>query len=170
MKMDGTSNSYYRHLTLNMVLIVIGVSLTPLILTAAVLLSQFHRSYHSKVLAHMGELVEKHSRHIDTFLTDRLSEIRVLARTPRLQELADQDFLRQKLTLFREEYGGVVVDLGLIDSAGIQRTYAGPFNLKGADYAQARWFKEASRGEHYISDFFTGLRGSPHFIVAVSWR
>ena len=97
--MDGTSNSYYRHLTLNMVLIVIGVSLTPLILTAAVLLSQFHRSYHSKVLAHMGELVEKHSRHIDTFLTDRLSEIRVLARTPRLQELADQDFLRQKLTL-----------------------------------------------------------------------
>ncbi len=81
-------------------------------------------------------------------------------------------FLTKKLAILREEYGGVFVDLGLIDPNGVQQAYSGPFNLAKADYADAVWFSETQQSQYYISDVFTGLRGSPHFIVAVKipWK
>jgi len=157
----------YRVLTRNMVLLVVGVALAPLILTGIVLLSQFQEAYRAKVIDHLAELVQKHSQNIDGFLTDRLANIRVVARSYSVEMLADGQFLRRNLALLREENGGVFVDLGLIDSQGIQQAYAGPFNLAGVNYAEANWFRKARQGEHFISDVFTGLRGTPHFIVAV---
>ncbi len=165
--MSDQNGRYYRLLTRNMVLIVVGVALAPLILTGVVLLSQFQDAYHQKIIAHLGELVQKHSQNIDGFLTDRLGDIRVLARSYSRDQLTGEHSLRRDLELLREEHGGVFVDLGLVDAQGIQRAYAGPFNLLGADYAHAGWFRQARQGEHFISDVFTGLRGTPHFIVAV---
>jgi two-component system NtrC family sensor kinase len=66
----------------------------------------------------------------------------------------------------REEYHGAFVDLGLVTSEGVQIAYAGPFNLELVNYSESEWFVGASRQETYISDVFTGLRGTPHFIVA----
>ena len=60
------------------------------------------------------------------------------------------------------------VDIGLVNSEGVQIAYAGPFNLTMADYASARWFQEARLREHYVSDVFAGLRGTPHFIVTAA--
>ncbi len=175
--MSGDNNhnqKYYRRLANRMILIVVIVSFAPLLLTGGIILERFSAAYHQKVLEHAGELLQKHSQNIDRFLTDRLGNIRVLARSYNLDELgtmafADQDpsFLNRKLKLLREEYGGVYVDLGLVNEQGIQVSYAGPFNLANANYAEASWFKEAMSSEHYISDVFTGLRGAPHFIVAV---
>jgi two-component system NtrC family sensor kinase len=69
--------------------------------------------------------------------------------------------------LLQEEYGFAFVDLGLIDENGLQVSYAGPFELQGADYRDSEWFQEAFRRDSYISDVFLGLRDQPHFIVAV---
>ena len=153
-----------------MTLIIMAVSFISLMLTGGIILERFSSAYHEKVLEHLGELVQKHSRSIDRFLTDRLGDIRVLARSYDQVDLAKPGFLRRKLSLLREEYGGVYVDLGLVDSNGIQLLYAGPFNLARAKYAEAEWFKKTIHSEHFISDVFTGLRGSPHFIVAVKQR
>ena len=158
---------HYRALTLNMVLFVVGVSVIPLLLTGLLTLSQFSETYGTKVREHLRELVQKHSQNIDSFLNSRLGEIKVLARSDSLDQLSDQTFLTEKLALFREEYGGVFVDLGVVRQDGSQVAYAGPFNLLGADYAGAHWFKEALKYDYYISDVFAGLRGTPHFIIAV---
>ena len=168
---DGNPN-YYRRLSRNIALVMVGVSLIPLVLIGGVLLRHFGDSYHQKVHAYLDELIQKHSQNIDGFLTARLADIRVMARSNNPDRLRDGDFLGSKLNLLREEYGGVYVDLGLIDSEGIQVAYAGPFNLVRANYAEADWFKKSLKSEHFISDVFTGLRGSPHFIVAVKqlWR
>ncbi len=159
--------AYYRTLTRNLVLFVVVVSLLPLFLTGAIILYQFKQAYQTKVEENLEVLLNKHRRTIDAFLVDRLADIRVLARTYTVPELAQPAFLKAKLTLLREEYSGVYVDLGLVDAEGAQVAYAGPFNLTGANYAGAQWFKRAIKSEHYISNVFAGLRGSPHFNVAV---
>jgi len=157
----------YRVLTRNLILLVVVISLLPLMLTGAIILHEFQVAYKAKVYDHLSELVQKHSQNIDIFLNDRLGDIRVLARSSDISQLTSQEYLRNKLQLLREEYGGAFVDLGVVNEQGIQLAYAGPFNLAMADYSQAQWFKHTLNSEHYISDVFEGLRGTPHFIVAV---
>ena len=103
----------------------------PLLLIGFIIIQQFGAAYRTKITDHLTVLVRKHSRTIDSFLTDRLGDIRVLARSHPVEQLADQAFLTQKLAILREEYGGVFVDLGLIDPEGVQQAYSGPFKLAG---------------------------------------
>lgn len=165
-----TGKSFYRPLRRNIILAIFTVTLVPLLLSYGVLLYHFQDSYREKVIAHLHELMLKHVQAIDSFLADRLADIRVLSRANDPAVLADESFLRTQLNLLREEFAGKFVDLGLVNSEGIQVSYAGPYNLTGADYSKALWFRQASKNTHYISDVFSGLRGSPHFIVAVRMR
>ena len=161
------NGGYYRSLTRNMILTVIVVSLSPLILISILIGYQFHTSYQDKVLDHLQEIVRKHEQNIDSFLNERLANVAMLVRVHSLKRLSSEAFLKEALSLFREEYGGVFVDLGLVDEHGVQVAYAGPFELKRANYADAEWFKRAIRSPFYISDVFLGLRGLPHFIITV---
>jgi two-component system NtrC family sensor kinase len=158
---------YYRSLRRKMLLLVIAVSFTPLILISATFLYQFHVSYQEKVLAHLEEVVAKHAQNIDSFLSERLADIAVMARTFPLDQLSDESFLRRKLAILQRERDGAYVDLGLVNAQGVQIAYAGTFPLGSANYSGADWFKKAIESKYFISDVFLGIRGSPHFIVAV---
>ncbi len=158
---------YYHSLTRNMLLTVIIVSFTPMILVGGIILYQFQTSYHEKVHAHLEELVQKHKQNIDSFLQEKLGDIRFLADNFNFEELRDESFLRDKLESLQKEFGLVFVDLGVISENGIQIAYAGPFKLGKALYSQADWFQKAMKSKYFISDVFLGLRGLPHFIVAV---
>ena len=59
------------------------------------------------------------------------------------------------------------VDLGVIGMDGRHVSYAGPFNLKDANYAESLWFTEVMRKNIYVSDVFLGFRHVPHIIIAV---
>ena len=161
------NGGYYRSLTRNMILSVIVISLSPLILFSILIGYQFHTSYQNKVLDHLQEIVRKHKQNIDSFLNERLANVAMLVRVHTLKRLSSEAFLKEALSLFREEYGGVFVDLGLVDERGVQVAYAGPFELKRANYANSEWFKRAFQSPFYISDVFLGLRGLPHFIITV---
>ncbi len=151
-----------------MVLTVMLVAGIPLLLIGLLVIQQFGDAYRTKITDHLTLLMRKHSRTVDGFLADRVGDIRVLARSHSIEQLTDQDFLTRKLAILREEYGGFFVDLGLIDPQGIQQVYSGPFHLAKADYAGAPWFSEIKRRQYAISDVFSGLRDSPHFIVAAT--
>jgi two-component system NtrC family sensor kinase len=161
------SNAYYKHLHRRLVMIVVLVSFAPMILAIGVILDQFRISYREKIHAHLEELVLKHKQGIDTFLTEKLGDIRFVADAFDCDQLSDPTFLKDMLMLLRQEYGGVFEDLGLIDGSGRQVAYAGPYLLTEADYSQADWFRKAIAAPYFISDVFLGLRGTPHFIVAV---
>lgn len=158
---------YYKSLTRKMILTVIIVSFTPLILVSGAILFQFHVSYHEKVAAHLEELVQKHKQNIDYFLNEKLGDIRFLAQCPQCEDLHEESFLEQQLATLQQELDPVFVDIGLVDEKGQQIAYAGPFQLREAQYSEAEWFKKAIQSEYFISDVFLGLRGLPHFIVAV---
>jgi two-component system NtrC family sensor kinase len=161
---------YYTSLTRNMTLIVILVSFTPLILIAGLIGYYFETSYRQKVMEHLHELVEKHQQLINSFLDEKLSDIKILADSYTYDELTDETFLQNKLVILQNAYSGVFVDLGVVNSAGVQISYAGSLKLLNADYSKAEWFREAIKRDYYLTDVFLGLRGTLHFIISVKKR
>ena len=162
----------YSSLVINRILTVVIVSVIPMILACGIILYQFQASYHEKVLAHLVTLVKKHKLNIDSFLKEKLGGIRVLARTFDFEKMNDEAFLQDRLADLQYGFGPVFADLGVINRQGIQVAYAGPFKLGKAQYLETDWFQNAMKSEYVISDVFLGLRGLPHFIVAVreNWR
>ncbi len=167
-----TNDNYYNTLMRRMVLTIFFVSLTPLFLVSGIILYQFHISYQEKVYDHLKELVQKHKQNIDNFLKERLADICFMVDTVEFESLSDESFLKNRLELLQKSYGPIFVDLGLVNSQGVQVAYAGPFRLEKANYCDADWFKQAIKTRFFISDVFLGLRGLPHFIVAVrkNWK
>jgi two-component system NtrC family sensor kinase len=162
-----TRDKYYRSLIRNMVLTIIIVSMIPMVLVSSTLYLQFRHSYREKVNDHLRELVLKHKQNIDNYLQERLTDIRLMTARYGYDRLKEGDLLQQNLDLLKEEYEKAFVDLGVIDEQGHQKAYVGPFRLADAFYGDAEWFKDVSQKDHVISDVFLGLRGLPHFIVAV---
>lgn len=158
---------YYRSLTRNMVLLVMAISLTPMLLVTGINLKQFSASHHEKIYAHLGELVLKHKQNMDSFLEERLQNIRFLADSIDFDQCGQGNLVDGHLARLQRAYGPVFVDLGVVDEQGQQVAYAGPFRLEKARYADAEWFKQAIESRYYTSDVFLGLRGAPHFIISV---
>ncbi len=158
---------YYQSLTRVMVAWMTAVALAPLLACALVLGHQFHTAYRAKVVAQLEELVLKHRQQVSAFLRESVAELRVLAEIAPFADFTDDRALAGLLATMQHEHGGVFVDLGLVDAAGALVSYAGPFRLGRADYAEAPWFLAAKKGDVTVSDVFLGLRGLPHFVVAV---
>jgi two-component system NtrC family sensor kinase len=159
------ASEYYRALTRRMVISVMLVSFLPLILFGGIVGYHFQTSYREKAIDHLRELVQKHEQNIDAFLYEKLSYIRVMAQHNSLEDLSNEKFVQKRLSTLQDVYGGVFVDLGVVDFDGRQIAYAGPFQLLKANYADADWFKKAINSDYFISDVFMGLRNQPHFIV-----
>ncbi|WP_207261134.1 PAS domain-containing sensor histidine kinase [Desulfovibrio sp. Huiquan2017] len=166
--MHPERKSSYDNLSRNLSLTVITVSFAPLILVGGLIFHQFRSIYTEKVFAHLGEVVDKHAADINTFLQDKLTEVQYIARTSSFEYLTTSNHLEKALRGMQQQYGRIFVDLGVVDSQGRQVAYAGPFNLLGADYSGADWFRNSKERDAIISDVFEGLRQSPHFIISIS--
>ena len=164
---DRLQNPYYRSLARKMTTLVLVVSVTPLLLVSGVILYEFQTSYKEKVYAHLGELVEKHRQNIATFLNEKLNEVRYLGKSLCDNQINDVTALQDRLETFQQVFSPAFLDLGVVDAQGTQIAYVGPFKLDKAQYSDADWFKKASNSDYFISDVFLGLRGLPHFIIAV---
>ena len=159
--------SYYLSFVKERILSVIIASVTPLILVSGIILYQFYSSYQEKLYAHLETLVNQHKQNIDTFLLEKRDDIRFLADTHSFEELSSESFLQGRLAALQREYAPVFVDMGVVNEQGHQIAYVGPFKLEKALYTEAVWFKKAVKSKYFISDVFLGLRGYPHFIIAV---
>ncbi len=103
---------------------------------------------------------------IEFFLKEKLSGLRYLTSVYTYDQLSSQTSLNEIFIKRKKEFGELV-DLGLIDSHGIQRAYAGPYNLQGRDYSGQDWFHEVVIRGVYVSDVFMGYRKIPHFTIAL---
>jgi two-component system NtrC family sensor kinase len=103
---------------------------------------------------------------IEFFLDGRISALRFIASSYPYEQLSDPMALTEVFSKFKREFGGLV-DFGVIDSKGIQRSYSGPYNLMGKDYSEQEWFHEVIIRSFYVSDVFLGYRKIPHFAIAV---
>lgn len=157
---------YYSPFRRRMILLIILASLLPIMFLAFAWSSHFRASYSKKTIAHAESLVELHRQSVDIFLRQRLSELQIITDLAGPEMLRDGELLVNLLEVLRARSNGAFVDIGLVASDGRQVAYAGPLPLDGVDYSDAEWFRQAMERQSYISDVFSGLRGSAHFIVA----
>ena len=113
-------------------------------------------------------MVDKHATNIDAFLRDKLYVIQYLGTAYSYEQLTSDDFLAGTLRDMQQQFGRIFVDLGIIDADGRQVAYAGPYELLGADYSDADWYRDSRDSNASVSDVFEGLRHSPHFIIAIN--
>ena len=163
---QGEGPFRYKVLRRNMIIIMVIVTLLPLFLMALINYYGYQKALKNEIIVPMGTLVNKTKHSFELFLTERLSAVSFIASAYSFKDLSEQDMLNRTFRVMKQEFGGFV-DLGLIDSSGVQVSYVGPYELKGKTYKDHDWFHEVSvRGSH-ISDVFMGYRKFPHFIIAV---
>jgi signal transduction histidine kinase len=142
------------------------VSLVPLTLMVLYVYDSSQKAIYEENVLRILRLTSNTRRTVTSFLEQRLNALRFTAHVERYSYLEQKDHLAGVLRNLKYGFGSIV-DLDLINVAGVQVAYAGPFDLKGKDYGGQEWFKKTLEEGAYISDIFLGYRGVPHQIVAV---
>jgi two-component system NtrC family sensor kinase len=158
--------SYYSRIWKIAVVGIATVSLVPLIAMTLMNMKQYGSALKTEIIFPVSRLVSNTKRTITDFLTERRAALTYIVQDPTLDATCAQPCLSTILKRLKSSHGGFV-DLGIIDSLGLQRAYVGPYDLKGKDYSEQDWFKEVLVKGVYVSDVFAGYRKIPHFVIAV---
>jgi signal transduction histidine kinase len=162
----GEVTSRYRRLWLYSVLSMAFVALAPLVIMTYVNYHQYRDSLTAEMIHPISLLVSNSRRFIDDFLEERRAALTYVVNRESYEDLCDAKKLNRIFRHAREAFGGFV-DMGVIDSAGNQRSYVGPYQLEGKNYRGEDWFDHVERKGVYVSDVFLGYRKVPHFVIAV---
>lgn len=160
--------SYYARQKHLFVVVVIMVSVVPVLVIRWTSSHYYQASWLRKTSADLKSLADSRKEIITLFLQ---SQENLLAGYCELYDLkalgVPSEFERLFAAINRT---GIITDLGVIDFHGNHVAYVGPYKKQLADknYSQTEWFREVIQNGRYISDLFTGYRGVPHFVVAVT--
>jgi two-component system NtrC family sensor kinase len=163
---EGEKKSRYGRLWRYAILLTAFVSIAPLVTMTAVSYYQYRRAFQDELNRPLLRLTSSVKRSIEFFLEERRAAMQFINNDKSFEELSDRERLGQVFRNMREAFGGFI-DLGLIDSTGIQRAYVGPYELQGMNYKDQDWFHEVRLRNMYVSDVFMGYRNFPHFVIAV---
>jgi two-component system, NtrC family, sensor kinase len=156
----------FRRVWFLAVLITAAVSLLPLIFITAVNYQATQKGFESEIRFRTVRLVSNIRRSVKFFLEERQSAIEFISRFSPGKELNTPGRLELILENLKNSFGGFL-DLGIIDADGIQRTYVGPYALKGKNYGNQEWFQQVVQKGSYISEVYLGFRNIPHLVIAV---
>lgn len=156
----------YRRLWKRVVYLTTFVSITPLIIMTIINYYQYKRVFEEEMIYPISRLTSNTRRSLSSFIAERRSVLNMIVRDKSFDELDNQEKLANLFRNLKESFGGFV-DMGLIDAEGIQRSYVGPYQLKGKDYKDQSWFHEVRLRGIYVSEVFMGYRDFPHFVIAV---
>lgn len=148
-------------------LAMIVISLTPLTIITGLSYSQYQELLWKEEHDQFRWNAEGAKKTIEAFIDELASVVKFVSREYTYEELLDQNKLDRLFDRLLEEYPGFM-DIGVFDSQGIQRTYSGPYRLKGYDYSGQEWFDQVKERHLFISDVILGYRKLPHFVIAVS--
>lgn len=118
---------------------------------------------------HLVSLAESQRNTIDLFLQERVINLLSLFYHPEFQP----DITPSKMEILLgnlKQTSSTFVDLGFLNSDGIQIGYVGPYSgLYNKDYSNETWFKSLIEGrkDYHITDIYLGFRNEPHFTIAV---
>ena len=120
----------------------------------------------SELVLRTSQLTTNSWRSVSLFLSERISVLDFIAHDNTFDSLNDPERLAVLLDNLNQRLSGFM-DLGLIDSHGIQRTYVGSHRLEGRNYSDMPWFREVLKRGVYIGEVALGFRNEPHFDFAV---
>jgi two-component system, NtrC family, sensor kinase len=161
-----TAADPYKSLKIRVVLLDAVLSLLPLFIVVTISYFWFQAILKEDYRSQIKWQIENTKQSLDFFVEERVSGLRFIASTFSYDDLSDRKMLANVFSKFKREVSGLV-DIGIIDSHGIQQSYIGPYNLEGKDYSNQDWFNEVIVRNVYVSDVFMGYRKLPHFAIAV---
>lgn len=156
----------YRRLRRRLLLTLLLLALAPLMGLGLFCIDRLDVIYAEKIAANLEAVTSSKRRAVDTFLVERVAQIKNLAFTHSYAELTNPQRLSRIFSVMQSN-GRSFVDLGIIDRNGRHAAYVGPYELSDANYQETEWFQEVIRKGVYVSDVFMGFRNVPHFIIAV---
>lgn len=159
-------NRGYRHIRRRLLLTLLLLALTPLVGLGIFCIDRIDTIYAEKIVANLEAVTSSKRRAVDTFLEERVAQIKNIAFTHSYEELTNTERLSGIFSVV-QSHGRSFVDLGVIGSGGKHMAYVGPFDLSEVDYSETPWFQEVLHKGVYVSDVFKGFRNVPHFIIAV---
>jgi two-component system NtrC family sensor kinase len=158
--------SIYKNLQRKIMLIILCVSIIPLVFLGETIYYRFARTYEEKIEDQIKYRARSQSDAVEVFLRERTAIVATIVDTHSFDDLKQQESLARMFKVIGRRTDGLI-DLGVIDSAGQQLAYSGPYNLKGLNYFQQPWFNEVMTKGKYISNVYMGYRQLPHFVIAV---
>ena len=156
----------YTNLKIRIVLLDAFLSIVPLFIVITISYFWFQKILKDDFYKQLNWEIQNTKQTIEFFVDERLSALRFITSSYSYEQLSDKQFLTDIFANFKREFGGLI-DFGIIDSNGVQRSYTGPYNLEGKDYSKQDWFEEVIIRSHYVSDAFMGYRKIPHFVIAI---
>jgi two-component system NtrC family sensor kinase len=140
----------------------------PTLIIAWVTSSSSRREAIDKIEFSEIQLIEHRKDVIELFLRHQEDLLDILIRLYPVDALKDPKNLSAIFAAMSKS--GDLVDLQVIDAAGEQLAYMGPYRgtVAGRNYKDAVWFKEAMANGRHISDVFSGYRDIPHIVVAIT--
>jgi two-component system, NtrC family, sensor kinase len=160
------SKDRYKNLKMRIVLLDAVLSMIPLIIVVTVSYFWFQSILKDDYRNQLRWQLENTKQSIEFFVEEKLSGLRFLSSAYSYEQLSDEKNLAEIFSKFKKECGGLV-DIGVIDSNGFQKSYVGPYRLQGKDYSNQDWFHEVVIRSAYVSEVFMGYRKLPHFAIAV---
>lgn len=152
----------YRRLLVTLLL----MALTPLVALGLFCLDRLSAIYDEKISAGIEAVASSKHRALDTFMVERIAQIKNLAFTHPYTELSNSARLSDIFSIMQNNSRSFV-DVGVIGMDGRHVSYVGPYDLSDNNYSDTPWFREVLRKGVYVSDVFMGYRNEPHFIIAV---
>ncbi len=143
----------YRNLWIGVILLISFVSILPLLILTFLNLNIYEKYIQAEVEYPLVRLISNTQKSINFFITQKKSALKFIVLNTPYEEIKKTSVLGKIYLDLKTSFGNIV-DLGIIDSQGIQINYVGPYELKGKNYKQQDWYKEVLIKEEYISDVF----------------
>lgn len=156
----------YFSLKIKLILFNCIFSLAPLVIVITITYFWIYQIVHEEFKNNLKWQMEEKKHILEFFISERISALKFIANSYPEDYFKDQQKFNKLFLKFKEEFGGII-DMGVINSNGIQSLYSGPYELKGKDYSQTDWFKEMLLRNKYITDVFLGYRKVPHFSIII---
>lgn len=144
----------------------ISISLLPLIIMFLLNHYENKRTLEGQMMRPIYCYVTDIQQSISSFIAHRRMALNYIAEDNSFDELVDRRRLDQVFSHLKSAFGGFL-DLGVFDSKGIGRAYAGPDHLGGPKTPNHRWLRETGSRGFYVSEMQKNSKGGRYFIVAI---
>ena len=163
-------DSHYRDLTNKHIFRLLLTYLAPLLLLIVYFYIQYNALADEGRRMHLQAIAENMSNTLDLFINERIVNLSNIIDDPKFPTPPSTELIESYLTKLKTNSESFV-DIGFLDSSGIQTAYEGPYpSLEKQDYSSEKWYRELikSEGQFIITDLYLGFRQEPHFTIAVT--
>ena len=161
-----SSESLYVRLSRNLFFLIVAVAMVPFLIQGIIAHRECEKTTEEQYRDQLVWKMQYTQKSVDRFLEEHTAALRSLFGSYVVEQFNDQKRLQHILSRLKKGFPDFV-DIGLIDSTGVQNTYAGPYELLGKNYRDEHWFDELVVRGSYISDVFLGYRQIPHVVMAI---